>query len=336
MKGGQRIESHAGDRDRLLLASFFESGAQFLSGADLSATTAVSRTTVWKRIEALREHGFVFESIPSRGYRLEKLPDFLHPAAIAAGMTTKRVGAVLHTYTEIGSTNTAIARMGEEGEAEGAVVLAESQFQGKGRMGRVWASPPGVNLYCSVLLRPPISPFDAPQLTFVSAVAVARAISATTSLTPVIKWPNDILVNGRKVAGLLNEMTAETDRVATLVLGFGVNLNMTPEQFPDDLRYPASSLLLEGGKQIDRINFARRLLEELDALYDGYLGGGYPAIREEWLSLCGVINRRVLVSDGGAPSREGVAVGIEENGALLLRRDDGRIEAIYTGDVSLL
>ncbi len=332
---GQRIESHAGDIDRLLLESFLNCGARFLSGEDLSTAAQVSRTTVWKRIEALREHGFVFESVPSRGYRLAGLPDFLHPAAIAAGMKTGRLGKTLITYTETGSTNTAIARLGEEGAREGTVVLAESQFQGKGRLGRVWASPPGVNLYGSVLLRPPITPLDAPQLTFLSVVAVARTISSCTPLTPVIKWPNDILVNGRKVAGLLNEMTAETDRVTTVVLGFGVNLNMTLEQFPPELRHPAGSLLLEGGEPIDRICFTRRLLEELDGLYHQYLNGGYGAIREEWISLCGVIQRRVRVDDGGAPSREGVAVGIDENGALLLRRDDGRVESLYTGDVSL-
>ena len=332
---GQRLESLSGDIDRLLLASFLNSGGEFLSGEDLSATAGVSRTTVWKRIESLREHGFLFQSVPSRGYRLLSLPDFLHPAAGAAGMTTKRLGGTLVTYRETGSTNAAIARLGEEGAAEGTVVLAESQFQGKGRMGRVWASPPGVNLYASVLLRPPIIPLDAPQLTFLSVVAVARTISSCTPLTPVIKWPNDILINGRKVAGLLNEMTAETDRVATVVLGFGVNLNMTQEQFPAELRHPAGSLFLESGELIDRIALTRRLLEELDELYGKYLNGGYGAIREEWISLCGVINRRVRIEDGSALSREGVAVGIDENGALLLQRDDGRVESVYTGDVSL-
>jgi BirA family biotin operon repressor/biotin-[acetyl-CoA-carboxylase] ligase len=239
------------------------------------------------------------------------------------------------TFTETGSTNAVAARLGEEGAAEGTVVLAESQSLGKGRLGRVWTSPPGVNLYSSLLLRPPIIPVDAPQLTFLSAVAVARTIRACTLLTPVIKWPNDILVNGNKVAGLLNEMTAETDRVTTVVLGVGINLNMAREQFPAELRHPASSLFLEGGERVDRITFTRSLLEELDGLYDRYLSGGYGAIREEWLSLCGVIERRVRVDDGGAAPREGVALGIDESGALLLRRDDGRVEPVCSGDVTL-
>ena len=338
MKGGagQRLESRSGDIDRLLLTAFLTSGAEFISGADLSERAQVTRTTVWKRIEALREHGFVFDSIPARGYRLAVIPDFLHPAAIAAGMKTNRLGGTLITYPETGSTNSALARLGEEGAPEGTVLLAECQLQGKGRLGRVWASPPGVNLYGSVLLRPPITPLEAPQLTLLSAVAVARTVSLCTGLTPVIKWPNDILVNGRKVAGLLNEMTAETDRVSTVVLGIGVNLNMTRDQFPPELRHPASSLFLESGQPVDRIVFSRRLLEELDALYDRYLGGGYGAIRDEWLSFCGVVNRRVRVDDGGAPSREGTVLGIDESGALLLRRDDGQVEPVYAGDVSLL
>ena len=337
MKGGagQRVESLSGDIDRVLLASFLASGSDFLSGADLSDTLNVSRTTVWKRIEALREHGFVFESIPSRGYRLTGVPDFLHPAAVAAGMLTKRLGGAMVTCAETSSTNTVAAKLGEEGAAEGTVVLAESQVRGKGRLGRVWMSPPGTNLYCSVLLRPPILPSNAPQLTFLSVVAVVRAIRFCSKLTPVIKWPNDILVNGNKVAGLLNEMTAETDRVATVVLGIGVNLNMAREQFPDDLRHPASSLFLESGVRVDRIAFTRNLLEALDELYDRYLAGGYPEIRDEWLSCCGIIGKRVCVSDTATPERVGLARGIDENGALLLELCDGTVERVYSGDVRL-
>jgi BirA family biotin operon repressor/biotin-[acetyl-CoA-carboxylase] ligase len=333
---GQRVESLSGDIDRLLLASFLGCSTGFLSGADLSDAVNVSRTTVWKRIETLREYGFVFESVPSRGYRLVDIPDFLHPAAIAAGMSTRRLGRVMVTYPETGSTNAVASRLGEEGAAEGTVVLAESQAQGKGRLGRIWTSPPGVNLYCSVLLRPPIPPSNAPQLTFLSAVAVVRAINNCSVLAPVIKWPNDILINGAKVAGLLNEMTAETDRVSTLVLGIGVNLNMTREQFPDDLRHPASSLLLESGIRVDRIAFTRNLLEALDELYDCYLAGGYPEIRDEWLSYCGVIGKQVFISDTATLERAGVARGIDENGALLLELPDGTVERIYAGDVRLV
>jgi BirA family biotin operon repressor/biotin-[acetyl-CoA-carboxylase] ligase len=333
---GQRVESLFGDIDRLLLASFLARGSEFLSGTDLSDTLNVSRTTVWKRIETLREHGFVFESVPSRGYRLVTIPDFLHPAAIAAGMSTKRLGRMMVAYPETGSTNAVAARLGEEGAAEGTVVLAESQVQGKGRLGRIWTSPPGANLYCSVLLRPPIPPSNAPQLTFLSAVAVVRAIKNCSALAPVIKWPNDILVNGNKVAGLLNEMTAETDRVAIVLLGIGVNLNMTREQFPDDLRHPASSLFLESGTKVDRIAFTQNLLEALDELYDRYLAGGYPEIRDEWLSFCGVIGKHVAVSDTATPERAGVATGIDESGALLLELSDGTVERIYAGDVRLV
>src|SRR6185369_17974712 len=145
---------------------------------------------------------------------------------------------------ETGSTNADAFRLAEEGAAEGTVVLADTQSGGKGRLGRIWSSPPGVNLYCSVILRPSVKPYEAPQLTFLSAVAVARAIEQATGLKPEIKWPNDVLIGGRKVAGLLNEMSAETDRINFVILGLGVNLNMTTAQFPHDLRHPATSLFL--------------------------------------------------------------------------------------------
>jgi len=151
----------------------------------------------------------------------------------------------------------------------------------------------------------------------------------------VIKWPNDILANGCKVAGLLNEMTAETDGVTSVILGIGVNLNMTREQFPSDLRHPASSLFLESGAKVNRIAFARQLLEELDDLYECYLSGGYGRVKDEWLSWCGIIGQRVRVDDTAASSREGIATGIDEYGALLLQRDDGRVETVLSGDVSL-
>lgn len=337
MKGGgdQRRESVPGDPDRAILACFHNHPGGYVSGAYLCDILGISRTAVWKRIGSLKEEGFLFDSVPSRGYRLVGVPDLLHPAAIAAGVTSTRLGGTIVSYAEIGSTNAVAARLAEEGAAEGVVVLAESQQQGKGRLGRVWASPPRVNLYCSVLLRPPIMPVDASQLTFVSAVAVARTIRACTPITPVIKWPNDLLVNGHKVAGLLNEMTAETDRVTSVILGIGVNLNMTRHQFPSDLRYPARSLFLESGVPVDRIAFTRRLIEELDGLYGRYLSGGYGAIRDEWLSWCGIIGCRVRVADGSDASREGIATGIDESGALLLRRDDNRVELVYSGDVSV-
>src|SRR6185369_1092234 len=218
-----------------------------------------------------------------------------------------------------------------EGAEEGTTLIADFQSGGKGRLGRIWASPQGVNLYCSVILRPEIKPVAAPQLTFLSAVAVARAIERLTDLKPRIKWPNDILIEGKKVAGLLNEMSAETDKVNFVVLGIGVNINMRAEQFPADLRHPATSLFLEAGKTISRTVFTRALLEELDDLYREFIREGYAPVRKAWLEKSRLEGAFVTVTDNGL-SRSGRVRGIDEYGALILENG----EQILSGDVVIV
>jgi BirA family transcriptional regulator, biotin operon repressor / biotin---[acetyl-CoA-carboxylase] ligase len=305
------------------------------SGEELGTALRVSRTAVWKHVKNLKAKGFRIESLPSRGYRFLSSPDTLCDIELTAGLATKRIGRRIISVRETESTNQLAFRTAEEGAEDGTVVLAESQTGGKGRLGRSWESPPGVNLYCSVILRPPIVPVSAPQLTFLSAVAVARAIEAVTRLQSRIKWPNDILVNGRKVAGLLNEMSAETDTIHWVVLGIGVNINMGREQFPDGLRHPASSLLLEQGSPVARAEFTRSLLSILDSLYDDFLCRGFESVREEWLARATIQGQRVSVSSGNGEI-EGTVIGIDTDGALLLRRLDGFSHRVLAGDVTIL
>ena len=314
----------------------FRTGDGFISGEHLSRELGVSRTAVWKHISALRKDGFRIEAVPSRGYRLLSSPGNIEPHEIAAGLVGSRIGNRLEFNKVTVSTNADAFHLAEEGAAEGTVVLADSQSGGKGRRGRIWASPAGVNLYCSVVLRPAIMPHEAPQLTFLSAVAVARAIEHTTKLTPEIKWPNDLLIAGKKVAGLLNEMSAETDGINFVVLGIGVNLNMTARQFPPDLRQPATSLLIESGAQVDRSHFAVIMLNELDRLYSDFLTHGFAPVREEWQQRCNARGRRILVTDSGTECTAGMFAGIESDGALLLQTDDGQLQRITCGDVRIL
>jgi BirA family biotin operon repressor/biotin-[acetyl-CoA-carboxylase] ligase len=318
-----------------ILALFHGASGGLLSGEELSGRLGVSRTAIWKQVRNLRLRGFEIEAVAGKGYRLLASPDQLSPGTIAAGLSTSCVGRRVVVFSEVGSTNTEAFRLAEEGAAEGTVVLAESQSRGKGRLGRTWESPPSVNIYCSVILRPPILPIATPQLTFVSSLAVCRAIESIPGLVPRIKWPNDILLGGRKVAGLLNELSAETERVNFLVLGMGVNVNMEPEQFPADLRYPATSLSQEAGRPIPRLPLLRALLEGLDDLYGQYLAGGFTAIRGEWERRSAVHGQRVLITSSGE-EMAGVAVGIDEDGALLVRREDGSICRVLAGDVSLV
>ncbi|KAF0220076.1 MAG: BirA family transcriptional regulator biotin operon repressor / biotin-acetyl-CoA-carboxylase [Geobacteraceae bacterium] len=321
--------------DQRILELFHAKKGGVVSGEEFSRVLEVSRTAVWKHIKSLKDLGYQIVAVPSQGYRLVTSPDILIPAEIAAGLTVTRIGRRIICFRETDSTNEVAFRLAEEGVEEGTVVIAEKQRRGKGRLGRRWESPAGVNLYCSVVLRPPILPMQAAQLTFLSTVAVARAVAETAALRPFIKWPNDVLINGMKVAGLLNEMSAETEKVNFVVLGIGVNINMQRTQFPDDLRHPATSLALEAGKDVSRLYFTRNLLKTLDELYDSYLARGYAPVREEWLARCDICGRKVKVSfqESGIT---GVAVGIDDYGALLLQLPDGRVEKVLAGDVTIL
>lgn len=326
----------APDQERLILEVFQGRTGMVVSGEELRGILGISRTAVWKHINNLRRQGIRLVTVPARGYRLEAAGDVLVQAAVAAGLATKRLGNRIICFPETGSTNIEAARLADEGAVEGTVVLADGQSQGKGRLGRQWISPPGVNLYCSVILRPAILPQSAVHLTYLSAVAVARAIGRISSLKPRIKWPNDILIDGCKVAGLLNELNAETDRVNYVVLGIGVNLNMTADQFPADLRSPATSLFLASGKKIDRVAFAQLLLKELDDLYDTFLRDGYTPIRRLWLEQGRMLGCQVQVDLGNNRPFTGMVTGLDEMGALLVRRDDGGEERIVAGDVRVL
>lgn len=322
----------SGERILSLLQGQMDS---FLSGAEISRALDISRSAVWKQIKTLRGLGYDISAEPSKGYRLESSPDALLPAEIRQGLETGVIGTRIICLQETVSTNSVAFKLAEEGAQEGTTVVADSQTGGKGRLGRVWASPPGVNLYCSVILRPPVQPMAAPQLTFLSVVALARAIEQLTTLSPRIKWPNDILIEGRKVAGLLNEMSAETDKINFVVLGIGVNLNMTADQFPPDLRHPATSLFLESGVMVRRTDFVRCLLRELDAVYGTFLREGYGPVRSEWLQRSRLAGELVTVSNNGSVTA-GRVRGIDEYGALLLELEDGSILQVLAGDVRLV
>ena len=309
-----------------------ESGDKVVSGAELSSSLGVSRTAVWKHINQLRTGGYEIESVPSHGYRLIACPDLLLPASIQIGLETSCVGNNIEYHGQIDSTNQRAQILAEQGAAEGTVVLAESQQAGRGRMGRSWSSPPGVNVYTSVILRPSLALAEASQLTFMAAVAVARALEQACGVMVNVKWPNDILLNGKKVAGLLNELSAETEGIHYVVLGIGVNLNMDAAQFPDDLRYPATSIKLETGNHVERNMFVRTLYTEIDSLYQLLLERGFAPIRLAWESLFALNGIKVEIDDGGS-GIHGIVAGIAEDGALLVDTGAALPQAVYSGDV---
>ena len=303
----------------------------YLSSARLSEQLGISRAAIWKQVSALREQGYAIDALPSKGYRLGTGPDRLFSEEIQEGLRTSIIGREIVYFAETDSTNHRAALLAEGGGKDGTVIVAEAQSAGKGRLGRRWTSPAGVNLYLSIILRPVIAPRAAPLLTFLSSLATARAIELESGLRPTVKWPNDVLLGGCKVAGLLNEMNAETERVNYVILGIGVNLNMTQEQFPADLRYPATSLALALQHPVDRVRFCRRLLGEIDTLYRDY-PDGQSAILDGWLSYFDLLGKKVAVDE---PSRNivGLVTGVAADGALLLALENGSTERILAGDV---
>lgn len=318
-------------RDRI--QSLFRSQrGEYISGEKISDMLQISRAAVWKQVKVLREEGFDIEAKHSLGYRLLATPDRLVASDIEAELGCRSIGQKVISFTETDSTNVQARRIAEEGGVEGTVVVADQQNSGRGRLGRRWESPSGVNLYCSILLRPRIPVQQAPQLTFLSAVAVAETLKEVCQLSAEVKWPNDILVNGAKISGLLNEMSAETEQIHFVILGVGVNLNMTASQFPDDLNYPATSALLEIGKPVDRLIFVRAFLQRLDLYYSEFLREGFTPIRRRWENLCKLINTKVKV-DQGVNSCCGTVVGLDLDGALRLQLENGQIERILAGDI---
>lgn len=304
-----------------------------VSGSALSRDLGVSRTAIWKYIGELRELGYRIEARPARGYRVLRAPDRLLPAEIARLLATSRVGREIRYFERIGSTNTEAVALARQGAGEGSVVIAEAQSRGRGRMGREWFSPAGVNLYASIVLRPAVPPAVAPQLSLVAGLAVARALEAHGVAAIAIKWPNDVLAGGKKIAGVLTETEAEADRVRWVVLGVGVNLNCLQTRFPAHLRKIATSVRICTGRKVDRCQFTAHLFAEIETLYDRFLESGFAELKAEFEARSSLTGQEVAVESGGRRIL-GRALGVDEAGALVVQTAGGK-DRIVAGDVTL-
>jgi BirA family biotin operon repressor/biotin-[acetyl-CoA-carboxylase] ligase len=304
----------------------------FLSGEEISRRLKVSRTAVWKRMKRLRTMGYEIEGSTRSGYRLIRSPDLLTPSEIKPLLETKWMGNRIHHFQTIGSTNSKAYQLALNGAAEGEVVLSESQEKGRGRLGRQWFSPPSLNLYLSVILRPRIPPHQAPLVTLMAAVATADAIRKFSGLVPFIKWPNDILLRDRKVAGLLNEIHSEMDRVHFVILGIGVNLNMDEKKFSKEIRPVATSLKIEMGQKVSRKAFLQSLLLELEKWYSVFLEEGSTAVLKAWRDRADMKGREVKVTSFGE-TVVGTAIDVDSDGALILETGDGKQRRVMAGDV---
>ncbi len=303
-----------------------------LSGEELARRLGCSRAAVWKQIGALRRLGYRIEARRAHGYALAAAPDRLGPAELAPHLAGR--WRDIRWLAETDSTQRVARELGRAGAPEGTVVIAEAQTAGRGRLGRTWHSPRGVNLYCSIVLRPPLSPAAVPQVALVAGVAAAAALAETPGLAPRLKWPNDVLIDGRKVAGILTEMEAEVERVHHVILGIGVNLNAPRAAFPPELRERATSLFLATGRRVDRAAVTGRLLAALEARYGRFLEGGFEAVRAEWESYSCLTGTDVRVASAEG-EMAGRVLGLDADGALMLARPDGTSARIVAGEVSV-
>lgn len=310
-----------------------QNNGRYVSGEDISRGLDVSRTAVWKHIQALKNDGYAIESHSRLGYALRQTPDLLLPDEIKASLQTRDIGRNIFYFSDVGSTNNEAKKLAADGCPHGTIIVAEGQNTGRGRLARGWFSPSGKGIWLSVVLRPPFSPIEAPKCTLLAAVALTKAIREVTAVPCGIKWPNDILYHGKKLVGILTEMSAEMDAINYVVIGMGVNVNVDSTDFPPEVSDIATSLSLCSGQTVDRLRLLCAILRHLEEAYNTAVAHGFASILDDWRRLSITIGQAVNVI-GPNEQYSGLAVDIDEDGALLVETD-GQVRKVIAGDVSI-
>lgn len=308
----------------------------WVSGQFLSGRLSLTRSAVWKQIRALKAEGYEIEASPRKGYRLCGVPDLLLLQEVRDGLTTRIFGQPQAFYfRQTDSTNLRAKELAAQGAPEGTLIVAEQQTQGRGRRQRTWFSPLRQGICASLILRPAITPTEAPRMTLLSAVAVADTLLALTPLEAKIKWPNDILVRGRKIAGILTEISTGMDAVDYMVVGLGLNVNIPSGDFPEEIRGHATSILAETGVPFSRPLLLRRYLEFFEYYYEIFNTQGFDPVLQRWRALSDMLGRRVRVDMIGTQC-VGEVSDFDQEGFLILRDEGGRSVRIFSGDVTFL
>lgn len=316
------------------ILDMLKSEQDYLSGEEIGKRLGISRAAVWKGIRRLREEGYVIEAVTNRGYRLRQNVTLYNQKELEAGLETKKMGRPLYFYAETDTTNNRIRDLALEGAPEGTLAVAELQTAGRGRRGRQWQGETGTGIWMSLLLRPDIPPARTSVLTLLAGLALTEAIEEVTGLSPRIKWPNDILLNGKKLVGILTEMDCEISQVHFIVVGMGINVNT--KAFPEELRETATSLYLEGGKEVSRTVLLQKAMLSFERLYEAFLqaGGSFAPFTRRYREKCLNIGNEVRVL--GKETYLATALDITPDGELLVkRRDTGAEEIILSGEVSI-
>ena len=323
------------ERINIILELLYEKQSSWLSGEEISRKLGISRTAVWKYINTLRESGYNIESSSRHGHKLISRGNSLSEFEIKRNLQSQIFGhKELHIFDETDSSNIQAFRSASEGAAEGSIVIAESQTSGKGRFGRRWVSPPGENLYLSIIIRPQIPTLTAPRLTLVAAVALSETLDSLGASGHRIKWPNDILFNGKKLSGILTEMKGDCDSIDFIIIGVGVNLNSSSDDYPDEIKDSVISLKEITGSEIDRIVFLNSFLLHFEKKYSDFLQGRFSEILGSWIEKSSIINQRIKVTNYDEIFT-GLVIGITPDGNLTVQTDDG-IRLVNSGDINYL
>jgi BirA family transcriptional regulator, biotin operon repressor / biotin---[acetyl-CoA-carboxylase] ligase len=317
-----------------LIQAFSESNGEFLSGQSLADIAGCSRTAIWKHIEELRKEGFVLEAVRKKGYRIVNTPDIVTENKIRLGLQTSTLGQVIHYEESVPSTQKIAHDLASNGAVEGTLVIADEQTAGRGRLMREWHSSLGNGVWMSLILKPHLPPQKAPQFTLITAVAVVQAIEEVTELQPQIKWPNDILINGKKVTGILTELQAESDKINSIIIGIGMNVNHSIDHFPDEIQAIATSLAIEQGAQLSRAKVVQTILERMESLYTLYMKEGFTPIKLLWESYAVSIGKRIRARTING-TIEGTALGITAEGVLKIEDQEGIVHQIYSADIEV-
>lgn len=307
---------------------------RFYSVRELSTYFHVSAYGIHQAVDELKSWGYEIEEKKRKGYRLKSLPDILLPQEIKENLHTKILGKEIHAYKALKSTNELAYRLAQNDAPEGTLVISDHQTRGRGRMGRGWFSPPKVGLWLSLILRPRIPPSRAPGLSICAGLALASSVEQMTGLNAGIKWPNDCVVNGRKAAGILLELSAELDKIDFVILGVGVNVNQDRKIFPKTLVKKATSLKIELGTEVDRLRLLKLFLERFEKIYLEFRESGLETLRPNIRKFSPILGKEIKVK-WGKKILKGRAKDIDENGSLIITTG-GRERTISAGEVSLL
>lgn len=312
-----------------LLADAKES---YISGQQLSEQLHISRTAIWKHMKELEKDGYVIEAKPKTGYRIKEFSGNVSSNTITWGLNTLWIGKEIIHKPTVTSTQVVAHQAARDNSPHGTVVIADEQSSGRGRMERVWHSKKGKGVWMSIILRPNIPPYMAPQLTLMTATAIAEVLDQYDGIQPKIKWPNDILIQNKKVAGILTEMQAEQDRIQYVVVGIGLNVNQDNAEIPDAIHYRATSLKMETEKEWPIIELVQKILEGLEKEYESFLKKGFRDVKSKWENYGFRIGEMISLHSG-TEKKEAVFLGIAEDGALLIESSKGEAEKIYSAEI---